>query len=158
MVRMSDADLKAWGRKLRKLRAEKPAGVRWQQHVKEHAGIGSRRADLLIAFANGTLKITEYRAKQLEARREHSRNHPLWVRTNIQHVDPRVTMGVIRFLIERSVRILRGHCPDAVPDFLNDLRAIINDLEISHQLKGAYHDHVKTNGKVAYAARSCAGR
>jgi hypothetical protein len=43
---------KAAGYHLKKLQANKPVGITWEEHVKKYCGIGIRRAQELIAIAS----------------------------------------------------------------------------------------------------------
>jgi hypothetical protein len=147
MKRVPIKELQARGRALKKLKAQKPKGVAWIRYVKEQAGITAGRANWLIQFADGGLNVETFRSKAAERQRAKRRVLPQWVRINIRHVDPRVTMGVIRFLIERSVNVMRPHFSDVIPDFLNDLRTMINNVEINWQLNREEHDN--GNGKIS---------
>jgi hypothetical protein len=141
MRRLPIKELRARGRALKRLKAQKPKDVTWASYVKERAGTSATRANWLIRFANGEHNVETFRRKAAEAQRAKRQVLPRWVQINIRHVDPRVTMGVIRFLIERSVNVMRPRFSDVIPDFLNDLRTMINNIEINWQLNQAEEHH-----------------
>jgi ParB-like chromosome segregation protein Spo0J len=59
---------------------------------------------------------------------------PSWVRDDIKKVDPHVTLGVVRFLIDRSLRILRKQYPDKIFGYLDDVQTILNKAKTAEHL------------------------
>ena len=58
----------AAGQHLKALKAQMPTGIKWEQYLKDHGlEIGRRRADELIAIADGRATVEEVRAEKAES-------------------------------------------------------------------------------------------
>jgi len=58
----------AAGQHLKALKAQMPTGIKWEQYLEDHGlEIGRRRADELIAIADGRATVEEVRAEKAES-------------------------------------------------------------------------------------------
>jgi hypothetical protein len=67
---------KAAGIHLKALQANKPVGVTWKEYVERHCHIGIRRAQELIAIADGRTTLEKVRATKAESKRRVRQDAP----------------------------------------------------------------------------------
>jgi hypothetical protein len=132
--RFSDEQVRKKIMFVEKLMAEKPDGVNMNLHLKQN-GISPTRANFWKNVNNGKIDLEKVRVQANKRHQDRRSAVPPWVRHNIYHADPQITMDVIKFLITRSVKTLKLYPAETTSDYFDDLMTMINNVKISHELK-----------------------
>jgi hypothetical protein len=136
----SVAELARRGRKYLKIKSRMPKGADWNDWALDHCdGYSAKYVDKLIRVAKGghdvlvTMRQRKNASRYLQHLIKKGTGTPKWVQANVHWADPRISIGVIEFLIARSVRALLATFPTLVPTFFDHVREVVDKIEQEYE-------------------------